>query len=524
MPLIFPINPVNNQIYPDPIVTGYPQFQWNATTNTWAVLSTISGGGSSNNSNQVIFSATPPSQRSNATPLVAGDFWFDTTTTYFFIYLTDSDSNQWIQLNRTGNSSSNNLSNTNYSNNGFKLNTYNYNEGTNINKVSFNNNYIYICSASRGKFESTNPILGLDSEDTFYISLVKLNLSGDRIYSKQVEVLANTTPSPNLNFVGEVYITFLDSNYILIGCAFYLLKFNIETGELIESQRYSSYIEPSAINNLLFIRGATEQDKLLVLLDNDTLLAEGNGLKLNFRPTPTTELNRLVITTNNSIFLFGESNGQPSITRLNPNTFSFVETIYVNNVGNLNPLGNISSNNNQLFLFSSSRALILNDNLNSGFYYQVSGGTVISYDKNVLIINSQEQLSTFRATYIYVYNSNGQLEYLLKTKQICNIKILERNNENNLLLELPDIDTGTNSLVLTKDLTKSFSFTYEVSTLIIYPVSLNFDNGITITRTNFSKVTGSEELPRELLSPLTSSLVSVNSARGSAAYNITPIY
>jgi len=39
MSLTFPTNPVDNQIYPDPALDGFPQFQWNSSNKTWVKLS-----------------------------------------------------------------------------------------------------------------------------------------------------------------------------------------------------------------------------------------------------------------------------------------------------------------------------------------------------------------------------------------------------------------------------------------------------------------------------------------------------
>jgi hypothetical protein len=38
MSLTFPTNPTNGQLYPDPVLESFPQFQWNSTTQTWVRL------------------------------------------------------------------------------------------------------------------------------------------------------------------------------------------------------------------------------------------------------------------------------------------------------------------------------------------------------------------------------------------------------------------------------------------------------------------------------------------------------
>lgn len=47
----------------------------------------------------IVSSGAAPTVRPGGTALEAGDFWFDPTTTSFYIYYIDVDTSQWVQIN-----------------------------------------------------------------------------------------------------------------------------------------------------------------------------------------------------------------------------------------------------------------------------------------------------------------------------------------------------------------------------------------------------------------------------------------
>jgi len=76
---------------------------WNGSV--WIEITGNIGPGTSGNG--VIISNTAPTLRLNGNPLEDGDLWFDCDTGLFYIYFVDVDSSQWVEITGDGGNSSN---------------------------------------------------------------------------------------------------------------------------------------------------------------------------------------------------------------------------------------------------------------------------------------------------------------------------------------------------------------------------------------------------------------------------------
>ena len=99
--LIFPSSPNDGQLYPNPALPNVAQFSWSSSRGAWLKVKTsrpYEGGGGGGETVGVIFAPTAPTTRDGGAPLTGGEFWYNTTTAMFFMYIDDGDSTQWVQL------------------------------------------------------------------------------------------------------------------------------------------------------------------------------------------------------------------------------------------------------------------------------------------------------------------------------------------------------------------------------------------------------------------------------------------